>query len=109
MSSRANIVIDQGSTFNTSIVLNDPQGQPIDLSGYSILAQIRKSYTSSNNYSFTTSANSSGVIQMNLPATVSRSMPAGRYVYDILAIDSANNATRVLEGQVTINPAVSRP
>lgn len=108
MSTRANIVIDQGTTFSTHIILNDAAGDPIDLSTYVVESQFRKSYNSVNAYSFETGANSSGSITMSINATSSAAVPAGRYVYDLLVTDAYGNATRIMEGQVTINPSVSR-
>lgn len=108
MSTRANIVIDQGTTFSTHIILNDAAGDPIDLSTYIVESQFRKSYNSVNAYSFETGANSSGSITMSINATSSAAVPAGRYVYDLLVTDAYGNATRIMEGQVTINPSVSR-
>jgi hypothetical protein len=43
-----------------------------------------------------------------LTANASGSIPAGRYVYDILVTSNTGSSTRVLEGQVTVNPSVSR-
>ena len=33
---------------------------------------------------------------------------SGRYVYDVLVTDPSGQATRVVEGQVTVSAAVSR-
>lgn len=108
MSTRANIVIDQGTTFSTHIILNDSYGDPVDLSQYIVESQFRKSYNSVSAYTFETGANSSGSITMAINATASAAVPAGRYVYDLIVTDEFGNTTRVLEGQVTINPSVSR-
>lgn len=45
---------------------------------------------------------------MALSANSSAAIPAGRYVYDLRVIDDQGNASRILEGQVKINPSVSR-
>lgn len=108
MSSRANIIVDQGTNFQTQINLNNANGSPVDLSTYTVRSQIRKAYSSINAYSFATSANSSGIIVLSLTANASGSIPAGRYVYDILVTSNTGSSTRVLEGQVTVNPSVSR-
>lgn len=108
MSTRANIVIDQGTNFSTQINLNDSSGNPIDLTNYTIESQFRKTYNSINAYSFSATANSSGAIVLSINANTCAAVPAGRYVYDLLVTDMTGNATRVLEGQITINPSVSR-
>lgn len=108
MSTRANIYIDQGTNFQTQINLNNSDGNPVDLSDYTILSQMRKTHASVNAYSFTATSNAAGVIVMSLSSNASAAIPAGRYVYDLLVTDHLGNATRLMEGQVTINPSVSR-
>jgi hypothetical protein len=108
MATRANIVLDQRTTFTTAIDLNDANGNPIDLSSYSILAQVRKSPTSTNAVSFTATGNSSGIILLSMNAATTSTLSAGRYVYDVLVTNVSGQATRVVEGQVTVSPAVSK-
>lgn len=108
MSTRANIFIDQGTTFETQINLVNADGNPVDLSAYTILSQMRKTHASINAYSFSATSNTAGVIVMSLSSNASAAIPAGRYVYDLLVTDTLGNATRIMEGQVTISPSVSR-
>lgn len=107
MATKANMVIDQGTTFNTEIVLTDESGNLLDLSAYTANAQIRKWYTSSNVVAFSVNVGS-GVVYLNLPANTSAAMDPGRYVYDVVVTDSGNTITRVVEGIVTITPRVTR-
>jgi len=108
MSGRANIIIDQGTSFSTTIQLNYANGSPIDLTSYTIESQIRKDYTSLNAVSFDTVASNTGQISLALSANASANMVYGRYVFDVLATDQFGNSTRVIEGQVNITPQVSR-
>jgi hypothetical protein len=108
MSSRVNISIDQGASFNTQINLNYANGSSINLASYSAKAQIRKTYTSANTYSFTTAVYANGLLTLALSSNTSNSMSYGRYVYDVIVKDSGGYTSRVIEGQVTINPSVSR-
>jgi len=106
MATKANIVIDQGATFSTEILLTDDAGNTLDLSGYTGISQIRKSYTSSSSTSFSVTLNS-GMVQLNLTSTQTAAITAGRYVYDVFLTDSSNTVTRVVEGIVTVTPRVS--
>jgi len=108
MAVRANITIDQRTTFSTTLDLNDSTGANVDLTSYTIISQVRKSPTSSSYVSFSASGNSSGVIVLSMNAATTGSLSAGRYVYDVLATDASGQATRVIEGQVTVNPGVSK-
>ena len=107
MATKANISIDQGTTFNTVILLTDDSGNPLDLSAYTAESQIRRWYTSSNAFSFETTL-SNGQVALSLDANTTSQMTRERYVYDVVLVDSSNTITRVVEGIVTVNPRVTR-
>jgi len=109
MATRVNIVIDQGTDFETSITLTDASGDQLDLTGMSAASQIRKTHTSSNSVSFITElANNTGSLTLSLNNSTTSSMTAGRYVYDVELTDSSNVVSRILEGVVTVTPEVTR-
>lgn len=108
MATKLNLTVDQGSDFATSFVVSDDNGNPLDLSTYTLASQMRKTYTSASSYSFTVTANSSGIVVITLGANTSKSIPAGRYVYDVDLTSSSNAVSRAVEGFVTITPAVTR-
>jgi len=107
MAVKANITIDQGTDFATSIDVTDDNGDPTDLSGFTGAAQMRKHYTSSNSYSFTVAvANGSVTLSMNSATTAN--ITSGRYVYDCELTSSSNVVSRIVEGIVTVTPQVTR-
>lgn len=109
MATKANLLIDQGTTFSTVINLTDDAGEPIDLTGYTGRSQIRKHYTSSNSQSFSVSlGGTSGTIALSLTADQTANLIAGRYVYDAEVISSGNTVSRIVEGIVTVTPEVTR-
>ena len=110
MASISNIFIDQGADFTTTVTVTDSNGDAVSLVGYSAAAQIRKSYSSSTSTAFTTSVSnaSGGEITITLSDTQTAALEAGRYVYDVLITASGGTKTRVVEGQVTVNPSVTR-
>jgi hypothetical protein len=109
MATKANIIIDQGTTFSTSVYLTDDNGDAIDLTGYTGRSQMRKHYTSSNSQSFTVSLNSSlGIVTLSLSSSQTANLVAGRYVYDVEIINSSNVVSRIVEGIVTVTPEVTR-
>ena len=108
MATKANITIDQGSTFNTTVNLTDDAGNALDLSGYSANSQIRRWYTSNTPAATFTVSVSNGVIDLSLTANATANLVYGRYVYDIKLTDPANTVTRVIEGLVTVTPGVTR-
>ena len=110
MATKANLVIDQGTTYSTTLNLTDDNGDALNLNGFVANSQIRKWYTSSNAVNFVTSINTnSGTITLTLDANTTNSLAAGRYVYDVEITESSSNAvSRVVEGIVTVTPGVTR-
>jgi len=109
MATKANLVIDQGTTYSTDLNLTDENGDALDLSGYSANSQIRKHYTSSNSVAFTVSVNAiAGVITLSLSANQTSNLTSGRYVYDVEIADASNTISRIVEGIVTVTPQVTR-
>ena len=110
MAAVSNLYIDQGADFSTTISLTDSNGDILSLTGYTALGQIRKTYGSSTiAATFGTSLTAAtGQITLTLTDTVTAGITSGRYVYDIIITDSSGDKTRILEGQATITPSVSR-
>jgi hypothetical protein len=110
MATARNLTIDQGSTYSISIELSDALGNSLDLSGYIVRAQLRKSYGSNTFTEFTSSTGNNpenGVITLALTSEQTSALRPGRYVYDI-EIENEDEVTRVLEGIITVTPEVTR-
>lgn len=105
----ANLVVDQGTDFSSFITLEDTSGAIVDLTGYTAAGMVRRTYKSSTAINFTTSIPdpSSGEIKIQLDATTTSSMKAGRYVYDVEITSSGGAVSRVVEGQLEVNPGVT--
>lgn len=108
MATKVNLVVDQGSTFTSSITFNDENGNTINFSTYSGAAQMRKHFTSSNSVSFSVSMNANGIITLGLTANQTSNLVAGRYVYDLEVTDASSQISRLIEGIVTVTPNVTR-
>ena len=110
MATISNLYVDQGAFFRTYITVSGSSGVPLDLTGFTVASQMRKSYQSSTAYNFTTSISnpSVGRVQIQLDSAHSRLIPPGRYVYDVRVTNPLGESTRVVEGIVTINPEVTQ-
>lgn len=109
MGTKVNIVIDQGTDFATTVSLTNAEGAQLDLTGMSAASQIRKTYSSSNSTAFTTAlANNNGTLTLSLNNSVTSSLSAGRYVYDVELTDASSVKSRILEGMVTVTPEVTK-
>ena len=109
MATKANLVIDQGSTFLVELDLKDENGDVLQLGGYTANSQMRKWYTSSSAAAvFATNVNTSnGTLTLSLTSEETSGLVAGRYVYDV-EIQNNTSVTRILEGIVTVTPQVTR-
>ena len=111
MATISNIFIDQGADFTTTVTISDSDGTALDLTGYTALAQIRKTYESTTATDFTSTFDSdrtTGKITISLSDTQTSALDYGRYVYDLVITDASSIKTRVVEGIATVNPSVSR-
>ena len=117
MATRADFIIDQGSTFSTTITPANSDGTLLDLGGsYTARGKIRKAYGSSSSTSFTATVNdldspSQDTVTISLSSTQTAALQAGRYVYDVEIVNAnstPNDITRILEGQVEITPSVTQ-
>lgn len=105
------LYIDQGADFETTLDLVADDGTPINLSGYSFISQIRKSYYSANataNIAVVVTDSANGNTKLTLDSANTANIFPGRYVYDVLMKDVANTTSKIVEGIITVNPGVSR-
>jgi len=110
MAAVSNLYIDQGADYSTTVSLTDSNGDVLSLTGYSAAGQIRKTFGSSTvaaTFAIAVSANT-GQITLTLTDVITAGMKSGRYVYDVLITDSSGTKTRILEGQASVTPSVSR-
>jgi hypothetical protein len=109
MAIKANLVVDQGATFNATIDLTDTSDNVFNLTGYTVAAQMRKNYASSTAINFVGSHSGvGGEIFLSMTATTTAAILPGRYLYDVEITSSAGAITRVVEGIVTVTPGITR-
>lgn len=109
MAIKANLIIDQGVDYSTSITLTDDDGSIIDLTGYTAEAQLRKTYTSLSAVNFVVSITASlGVVTLSMTSNVSSNIVPGRFVYDVLLRNAQGIKSRIVEGIVTVTPRVTQ-
>jgi len=112
MAAYVELYMDQGATFNNIINLTDDiTNASLNISGYTVRSQMRRSYYSTNasaNITCTISNAANGEITMSLSAANTSSIKAGRYLFDLETVDTGGVVTRVLEGIITVTPEVTR-
>ena len=110
MAAVSNFYIDQGADFSTTLSLTDSNGDILNLTGYTAIGQMRKTFGSGTVAATFTIAMSAatGQVTVTLTDVQTTAITSGRYVYDILLTDSSGDKTRILEGHATVTPSVSR-
>lgn len=111
MAAFANLYIDQGSNFTSTVTVEDSNDNLVNITNYTTRGQVRKSYSASTATNFTTTITdaTNGEFTIALSRTQTGALKAGRYVYDVEVISPTGVVTRVVEGQVTVNARVTQP
>ena len=107
----ANLFVDQGTDFMSTINLEGGTGAAFNIADFEIRAQMRKSYSSSKAIDFVANIidPTNGIAQIELSAEVTSTIKPGRYVYDVEVISPDTVVYRVVEGQIEVSPRVTRP
>lgn len=110
MAAVSNLAIDQGTTYSVTITVNDATGSARDLNGFTGRAQMRRSYFSSSNVTFTVSIDNplDGEVILSLSSAQTANLKYGRYVYDVELVSNSTTVERVVEGIVTVYPEVTK-
>ena len=107
----AELTVDQGTTFESTLDLVNDDGSAINVAGYVFSGQVRKSFYSANataNITITIANAANGNVILSLNSATTANIKAGRYLYDVKMTDTANTVTRIVEGVLTVTPQVSR-
>ena len=105
-----NFILEQGATFTRQLTVKE-NGSAMNLTNYTVASKMRSTHDSSTvagTFTCTVSDASGGKITMNMTATTTAAIEEGMYVYDIEITNSAGTVTRILEGEITVNPEVTR-
>lgn len=110
MAAYSELTIEQGASFSTTVNVEDVYNNPLNLTGYTASSMMRKSYYSSTAYTINAqiTGTANGEITLSVSSANTSILTPGRYVYDLIINNGANTVTRVVEGIVTVLPAVTR-
>jgi hypothetical protein len=103
------LYIDQGADFTVQLDVTAEDGSALDLTGYTVTSQMRRSYYSLTATSITSTVLSApdGTIQLSLPASATRNLWPARYLYDVAVTSGSGVVSRVFEGMITVTPGVT--
>lgn len=112
MAAYVELFMDQGATFENVINLTDDvTNANINISGYIVQSQMRRSYYSANasaNLTCQITDSSTGEVTISLTAQQTANIKAGRYLFDVVVSTVANSTIRLLEGIITVTPRITK-
>lgn len=111
MAGYQDLFLNQGEDFTTQLTLDDNNGSPFNLTGFTVKSDAKKSYYSKNvvlSFDSTLYDANNGIIQLSANSAITANIPANKLVYDVIVIQNSTNlVTRVLEGQIIVSPGVT--
>lgn len=111
---RHDIEIHQGATFVVGFSYIDPNGVPINLTGWVARMQVRDRIGGRVLADLTTENGSividplAGRLNVTIARNVTRAMPVLRGIYDVLIASSGDFAIKLIEGEVNVVASVTR-
>jgi len=106
-----NIEIEQGANFSSTFDVKKQDNSPLDLSGFSFTAKMRKHTGAAGSIGFAATYGSTptdGQLTLSMTSTQTGIITSGRYEYDVLITNNFSGVkTKIFTGQVLVNPTSS--
>lgn len=105
------LLLEQGSTYEQTITLRHIDQNPIDLTGWTLAGEIRRSHRSDAVilvFTVDIPSPETGQSIFSLTPAQTRSLAVSGGVYDIEATNPSGKTFRILQGKVTVTPEVTR-
>jgi len=102
-----NFTIQQGETFSRDFILKNPDNSLVGISSYTSTAFLAKYAGDSTTYAFTVGlTTSTSTIRISLASTITATLDAGRYYYNVFTVDGSSVKEKQREGNVLVNASV---
>ena len=116
MATAQNLTIDQGADWyvNFTYYTDATQTTPVNLTGYTAALQLRSEpYDSTSALSLATGSGititgATGFIAVHATASQTGAIQSGYYYYDLEITSPTGIVTRLVQGQITVTPQVTR-
>jgi hypothetical protein len=105
---RYDITIHQGATFELPLQYKDSTGTPINMSGYTVAAQLwnRVGTTKISNFAFNWTTQASGAFNLRLASTVTSGITE-QGQYDVLITEPSGDKYYLLQGTAFIDQGLT--
>ena len=103
-----NITIEQGTDYQEVFTVRNPDGTPLDLTGYTASAAIKKFPTSTTTTLFSVGiVTTAGQVVLSMGNTISNALDSGRYYYDVvITAAGTGKITKIITGMALINSSI---
>jgi hypothetical protein len=102
-----NFTIQQGETFSRDFILKNPDQSLVGISSYTSTGFLAKYAGDSTTYAFTVGiTTSTSTIRISLASTITATLDAGRYYYNVFTVDGSSVKEKQREGNVLVNASV---
>lgn len=112
---KVSLVINRGATFRQKFAWKDSKGKAIDLTGFTARMHIRPDVNSTTVLADLNTSNGGitltpklGLVALYLSDTVTTNLAVLRAVYDIELVSPSGDVYRLVNGDITITPEVTR-
>lgn len=107
------IIIDQGARWSLAFTWQDSNGDPVDLTGYTINAQVRTTYADSGGTllaeaTATITDEAGGEFTLSIPAATTEAMTPGSWLWDVEADPGDGEVERLVMGRAIVRGEVTR-
>ena len=102
-----NLTIQQGETFSKDFILKNPDQSLIGISSYTASGFLAKYAGDTTTYPFIVGlTTSTSTIRISLASTITSTLDAGRYYYNVFTVDGSSVKKKQREGNVLVNASV---
>ena len=102
-----NFIIQQGETFSKDFILKNADKSLVGISSYTSTAFLAKYAGDTTTYAFTVGiTTSTSTIRISLASTITATLDAGRYYYNVFTVDGSSVKQKQREGNVLVNASV---
>lgn len=111
MTTRANLYIDQGVDFVTSLNLFTDAGAEFDITSQQFYCDVKKLYSSTTLFSADIVIEPQGLVgslELIISANTTVDIDPGKYQYDLIMVSNTGYREKILEGLMFILPTITR-
>ena len=102
-----NFTIQQGETFSRDFILKNPDQSLVGISSYTSTGFLAKYAGDTTTYAFTVGiTTSTSTIRISLASTITATLDAGRYYYNVFTVNGDSVKEKQREGNVLVNASV---